>query len=297
MSTQTMQRPSQTKPGCIIPTFYLSDIDAIEQRSSTGWLLKWRIGVPNSDKHIWVKTPGYIMDWGGEPYAEVLASAVCKDFGLKNYTIYYPCIVDYKGIRLLSCYSYDFCEANNEKLITCLKILELSKAETRHVYIDKYKDILQIFKEFTGLNIQHHLEDMLFLDYMICNFDRGFHNFGFLINRQLHYREAPIFDNGNSFNLPFLRGGEYDRNFIHVNGDMALPFHDTFENQLKLIRGNRVYKADFKNTIRVLRWFMLNSSDDFNRIGVVNTIPMDCYEHITSMLSQNYTYYKQLFKV
>ena len=296
MTTQVIQQTIQSKPRYKIPTFKLSDNNAIYNRSNMGWLLKWRIKTQNN-KHLWIKAPGYLTDWGGESYAEVLASAMCMDLGIKNFVRYSPCVVIYNGVRLLSCYSFDFCEKNHEKLITCLDVLNFNNVETNYLNINDYEGMLQYIKRFTGLKMRHHFEDMLFLDFMIYNFDRGLRNFGFLVNKQCRYREAPIFDSGNSFGLPTFECGVFDREYININGGVARPFYNTFEEQLKLIRSNRVYRTDFKYTKNVLKWFMWNSSEIHNRLCVENYMLENCFIYITSMLEQNYLYYKRLFNI
>lgn len=281
-----------------IPTFRLDDSSALNQRSSGGWLLKWRIQDSSRDRHIWVKSPGYIMDWGGESYAEIIASSVCKDFKIDNYTRYYPCIVDYNNQRLLSCYSYDFCEPAESIFLSYLKLFTSLKIETLWLEIKDYKSILQTVYEVTGFNIQKHFEDMLFLDYMICNYDRGWHNMGFIINRgEKKFEVAPIFDNGNSLDLVFFWEGKFDREELHGDGKLALPFNTTFENQLLLIRKSRVYRTDFSNTRRTLEYLMANFSEENNKHNVLNPLTKGNLIHITSMLQENYKHYKKLFSI
>lgn len=292
---QQAQKDIRTKSA--IPVFRLSDKNAIEERSSTGWLLKWRIPVPNSNRHIWVKAPGFIVEWGGESYAEILTSAVCKDFKYDNYITYYPCIVIYNSIRLFCCYSYDFCEENNERLLSYSKLFQTKSVQLGVVGIADYKKVLHIINKCTGLNVQKQFEDILFLDYLVNNLDRGFHNFGVLIKQGGYCREAPIFDNGNSFNLPSFENGQYERRYRYSRGETALPFRETFEDQLNLIRRSRVYRTDFLETRKALKWLMENASEKSNKLDVINNIPLGCFQYIAGMLKQNYQYYKVLFNI
>lgn len=276
-----------------MPVFVLHNDDMVDTNNG-GWLQKWKLPMPNG-RNVWIKLPGEIVNWMGESYAEVLASAICKDFDLYQYTTYYPCIGIYNDQRILACYSYDFCEQNNEKLVTIEKLHNIYNKNSDSFGTEHYRPLLQFIKQKTNCNIQHQLEDMMFLDYLICNFDRSYNNFGLLVKKANNnqYRLAPIFDSGSSFNLCKAGYGEFYRETRYTDGQLPHPFKVTFEEQLKLIRPNRRYTSDFEQFKKVLTWFIMNCSEKNNKYNVVNALSKDRLKHITSMVRKNYGEYKR----
>lgn len=272
-------------------TYKLSRENAISERASNGWLLKWRIQHPDRpNRYIWIKTPGNIMYWGGEAYAEILASKVCLDFNLKNSLMYKPCIVELEGTKILCCESNDFTR-DEEVFVNMLKLFQLSGKETDFKDKEGFKKYLKTVEELTGLDTRSHLEDMLFLDYLICNYDRNIWNIGIIMDPAGGVREAPIFDSGNSFDLSFFEEDEFFREGLNSNGSIARPFCYTFDEQIELIRPSRVYKSDFTYTKRNIQWMKETLSKQNNKYGVANPIPEGSFTRIETMLEKNYKHW------
>ena len=276
--------------------FNLDRSNAIEARSSTGWLLKWRLPNPkNPKKYIWVKTPGNIVYWDGISYAEVLASMVCKDLNIKNYVVYRPCIVNLKDEeRILCCESDDFCH-EDEIFVSIAKLLQLNDINDKYDIADdssEYKRFLKDVYRLTGLNYRVHMEDMMFLDYMICNYDRNLWNLGIICDPVGGMRMAPIFDSGDSFHLDKFEDDTYSRSNRLCTYKSVRPFIRSFDEQVKLIRPERVYETNFQHTFQVLDWLSQNFTESHNVYDVNNPLSDGCINYIKSMLTINYEYYQ-----
>lgn len=271
--TQQPQQPKQPKqpqqaPSSPIKVYRLSRRSAMADRASNGWLLKWK------QNNTWIKTPGFIIEWTGESYAEILASEVCKDFNIKNALEYRPCIAitededpNLPKVAILSCESTNFTRGD-ELFISMQKYLSMvdpsiineidqgSVASGQEPPVSAYgspnsyglqgtkaayEHYLERLKDLTGLNLRTHTEDMLFLDFLICNYDRNLWNLGIITDPNGGYREAPIFDNGNSLGLCRFEEGEFYRESLHTDGQIAHPFCYRFDQQLDLIRSGKVY--------------------------------------------------------
>lgn len=273
-----------------IPEYTLDRSESIKERASTGWLLKWKVG------NLWIKAPGNLIYWMGEGYAEIIASQVCKDLGIKNYVTYRPCVINTTDeqedtVRLLGCESTDFLRADeifvsSQKLFSLLRpevVTELNSTSGQEAYI-KYIDTI---KDLTNLDTQEHLDNMLMLDFLICNFDRNFWNMGVIANPNGNYRLAPIFDNGSSLGLDRFEGGEFYREQLTYR--QARPFSSSFEKQLELVTG-RKYKIALESTFNTIETLRERCSKHSNVYEILNTIPDDSYEYIVTMLNKNREY-------
>lgn len=299
LTSQTSQT-NQTNLGIMttepFDMFNLDRSNAIEARSSTGWLLKWRLPNPkNPKKYIWVKTPGNIVRWDGTSYAEILASMVCWDLNIRNFLVYRPCIVNLKDeTRILCCESDDFCH-EDEIFVSITKLLKLNDMKDMYDLADdssEYKRFLKDMSSLTGLNFRTHMEDMMFLDYLICNFDRNLWNLGILCDPVGGMRLAPIFDSGDSFHLERFEDGVYNRSNKFSPGKYARPFIKFFDEQVKLIRPERVYETNFQHTFKALDWLSQNFTESHNVYDVDNALSDGCINYIKSMLTTNYEYYQ-----
>lgn len=168
-----------------------NDSDAINYMSpdtaSDGWLKKkWRI--VDGDRVLFKAGSGSYQQ---EPYNEVLATAIMKRLGI-------PC-VEY-SLTLIGDKPYsackDFITADTE-LVTAHNIIKSVKKPNDKSLYEHYIDCC---KELGIADIQHNINQMLTLDYIIVNEDRHLNNFGLIRNAEtLEYiSAAPIYDNGTS---------------------------------------------------------------------------------------------------
>lgn len=96
---------------------------------------------------------------------------------------------------------------------------------------NNYTHYVKLCKEFGLKDIEHDLDQMLVLDYIIANEDRHFNNFGIVRNADtLEWTgAAPIFDSGTSLGrdkLPHRLGTDIK----------CMPFRTSHEKQLELVK-------------------------------------------------------------
>ncbi len=129
-----------------------------------------------------------------EPFNEHIASKICECLNVISY-------VDYKIVRdgdkyLSSCENFI---TTDTELVTASSIMQvLSPVTTK--YANKYEFLLQCCKQFDIPEVKETLDVMLTVDYLICNSDRHYGNFGFIrdVNTLQFTGVAPIYDNGTS---------------------------------------------------------------------------------------------------
>lgn len=129
-----------------------------------------------------------------EPFNEHIASKIFECLNVIPY-------VDYKIVRdgdkyLSSCENFI---TTDTELVTASSIMQvLSPVTTK--YANKYEFLLQCCKQFNIPKVKETLDVMLTVDYLICNSDRHYGNFGFIrdVNTLQFVGVAPIYDNGTS---------------------------------------------------------------------------------------------------
>lgn len=201
-----------------------SDSDDINYMSpdsaSDGWLKKkWRI--VDGDRVLFKAGSGSYQQ---EPYNEVLATSIMKRLGID--------CAEYK-LTLIGDKPYSACKdfvTSETELVTAHNILKSVKKPNNKSVYEHYIDCC---KELGITNIQHGLNQMLTLDFIIVNEDRHLNNFGLIRNAEtLEYISvAPIYDNGTSmwFNTATksIKAGARDIG--------SKPFKTNHADQIKLV--------------------------------------------------------------
>ncbi len=157
-----------------------------------------------------------------EPFNEHIVS---KIFELLDVVPY----VNYKIVRdgdryLSSCKNFI---TTDTELVTAANMMQtLSAVTTKHN--DKYDFILQCCKQFNIPKVKETLDVMLAVDYLICNSDRHYGNFGFIrdVNTLEFVGVAPIYDNGTSL---WNKDSQVGKNFE------AKAFTNNHDDNAKLI--------------------------------------------------------------
>ena len=240
--------------------------DAIEQRSSTGWLLKWNLG----DK--WIKSPGFIGDiilW--DSYSEILAYNVAVDIGIKRHLVYKPCIITIDNkIKVIGCESKNFNKQGYNE-VTLQKLYELGYFSDNK---ELYDSIVYNVKDQLNLDIRTLLEDIIVLDSVILNGDRKLWNISILVNNNGRAIEAPIYDSGSSLGLNTYKSGIFytENTYMDVVGFKSHPFYDTFEEQLKLVRKNRKYRNNLSRTLGLIEQLRTICKKENNIFNIRNTL-------------------------
>jgi len=188
--------------------------------ASDGWLRKkWKI--VDGDRVLFKAGSG---SYNQEPYNEVLATSIMKRLGI-------PC-AEY-SLTFIDGKPYSACKdfiTNETELIPTHNIL---KAEKKPNNKSLYEHYIDSCKQRGIFDIEHMMNKMLTLDFIIVNEDRHFNNFGLIRNAEtLEYLcAAPLYDNGTSmwFNTATqnIRAG--------ANGIESKPFKTTHWEQLNLV--------------------------------------------------------------
>ena len=101
----------------------------------------------------------------------------------------------------------------------------------RYDNVHDYEEYIKILEEHGIIDARVKLENMYILDYIIMNEDRHLNNFGIIrdVNTGKWLDVAPIFDNGQSLNLPYYNDDE-----IIISGEGRFFYNvDKFDNIIK----------------------------------------------------------------
>ncbi len=161
-----------------------------------------------------------------QPFNEVLAATICEALGFNHV----PYTLDtYKGTIVSKCP----CFINKDtEFITAYQILrnninEEDKDNAYEIYIKLLED--------KGLkNAREKLENMYILDFLIMNEDRHLNNFGIIrdVNTLKWLDVAPIFDNGQSLNLPYYSDDE-----VIISGEGRFFYNvEKFDKIIKVVK-------------------------------------------------------------
>lgn len=195
--------------------------------TSDGWLRKkWTIA---GGKRVLLKagSAGYQQ----EPLNEVLANIICRRLKIADYTKY--------DLQYTEDYAFSVCEnfiTEDTELAMAKMVMEVQKQRGN---ISDYQHYVNCCDSL-GLNVIPALDDMLVLDFIICNQDRHYNNFGII--RNVHSlqveKAAPIFDTGTS---AFVNAADVRIGNKAVN--KSKPFRKYHEEQIQLV--SDIEKYDF----------------------------------------------------
>ena len=156
-----------------------------------------------------------------QPFNEVIASAIMERLGIPH--------VSY-SLAWIDNMPYSVCEnfvTPDTDLVSAWRVI-CSQPKANHE--NEYMQYVRLCKEFGIAEIEHYLDMMLVLDYIIANEDRHFGNFGLIRNAETleWISPAPIFDSGTSLGYNRLN------NYI-FKIENCKPFKKTHGEQLKLV--------------------------------------------------------------
>lgn len=190
--------------------------------TSDGWLKKkWAIV---DGQRVLIKGGSGV--YTQEPYNEVVTTAICRRLNIPH--------VAYSLTQMEETV-YSVCPnmtADNQDLVSAYAIYSTREEQNS---LSAYDDFLQRCEALGIPNARHDLTKMLLVDFLICNTDRHFGNFGAIRNAvTLEWQGmAPIFDSGTSMWQDVLTSN------IRARADVkAKPFCTTHLAQLQLIAGD-----------------------------------------------------------
>lgn len=155
------------------------------------WIIK-------NDKRVLIK--GGYKNEILQPFNEVLASMVCECLGF-DHVKYELDIVKDKVVSKCECFIN-----KDTELIPAYQILHETIKEENNAY----EEYIKILENHGIKKVREKLENMYILDFLIMNEDRHLNNFGIIRNvNTLEWIDiAPIFDNGQSLNVPYYNEDE-----------------------------------------------------------------------------------------
>ena len=182
---------------------------------------------------------------GNEPYSEYYASQVAEKLGINA--------VKY-GLSLWKGELCSTCELFTSKDYSYVPVGRIVTTGGMKAVTDYYKQL--------GDEYVEALNDMIVLDAIICNTDRHFGNFGFLVDNKTNeiVAPAPLFDHGNSL---FNYAGEdalVSNHTLNEYVDTLLPcVYDDFIGTAK-----EVLTAKHREGLRHLLSFKFNKHSRYN---------------------------------
>ena len=200
--------------GCMKNKFDLSSPDV----TTDGVLRKrWKI---IDERRCLIK--GGDFPYHQEPFNEVIASEMMSILGVRH--VGYGLIRD-EG-HIYSCCG-DMVDTHME-LIPASRVCMASKKPNERSWFDHY---LAVCKDH-GLDVRDDIERMIIVDYIICNRDRHFNNFGIIRDSDSlsWIMTAPVFDSGSSLGSN-IGTDVFDHGFF----EECKLFAKNFNEQMKLI--------------------------------------------------------------
>lgn len=161
-----------------------------------------------------------------QPFNEVLASMICSRLGF-NYIEYKIDIIKEKPVSKCAC----FIDKDTE-FITAYQILNNNLKEKDRD--NAYEFYIKLLEDKGIDNARTKMENMYILDFLIMNEDRHLNNFGIIrdVNTLKWLDVAPIFDNGQSLNLPY-----YNENEAIIAGEGRLFYNvESFDNIIHIVK-------------------------------------------------------------
>ena len=183
-------------------------------------------------KKAWIIEDGtrYLLKGGYkneilQPFNEVLASMICDRLGFDHVTY---TLDTYKDMVVSKCP----CFINKDtELVTAYQIRNNMK---RHDNTLDYEDYIKELESHGIEKAREKLENMYILDFLIMNEDRHLNNFGIIrdVNTLKWLDICPIFDNGQSLNIPY-----YDEDEVIISGHGRLFYEvKPFDEIIKIVK-------------------------------------------------------------
>lgn len=158
-----------------------------------------------------------------QPFNEVIASMIAQRLGIPHAA--YSLLWD-DGVPFSVC--EDFITPDTE-LVSAWRVMQIAKKDNN---TSVYRHYLNCCETLGIPNMEHAIDQMIVLDYLIANEDRHQNNFGLIrdANSLKWIGAAPIFDSGSSLGYDKLPA-----QILSHNGIECKPFKKTHEEQVKLV--------------------------------------------------------------
>lgn len=201
---------------------YVNNADFNSPDNTSDGIMKKKWKIINGKRCLLKSGTGSVQQ---EAFNEVIANEVCRALNIQNYVKYKLELTPENAISI----SENFINENTE-LVSAYYVMQTKQRSNSTSYYDHY---LNCCSEL-GLNVRSQIDSQIILDYLICNSDRHFGNFGIIRNiESLSFtKSAPIFDNGTS--LFCNKTVTYMNNF-DLEKCQSKPFKRYHDEQIKLV--------------------------------------------------------------
>lgn len=212
---------------------------------------RWHIN--NNNERVLIKTDNK----GEKCVNELLASSFAEQIGLP-YTDYILGIEDGKFICSSKCFT-----SENTEIIHAMDLLyEFGLPEIYKKTDYYYNYVIDLFEKMGVQNVREFIDKMLSIDYVMCQTDRHYNNFGILRNIDTEACiMAPLYDSGDA-----CRNADLTQ-FMDVNSDvLGKPFGpngQVYQNEQFTNVKSRLF-IDEETVNKVVPSYI----DNLNRIGV-----------------------------
>ena len=182
---------------------------------------------------------------GNEPYSEFYAAQIAKQMGLNHvpYTL-----GKWKGIIC------SVCELFTSKEYSYIPVGRLVTSGGFEAVIEFYRNL--------GDRFYNEFVDMIVFDAVVCNTDRHYGNFGFLVDNETNQiaAPAPLFDHGNAlFNLAGMACWMDEKELEEYIAALQPAVYDDFIGTAKELMGERQ-----REQLRHLLTFQINPHHTYN---------------------------------
>ena len=182
---------------------------------------------------------------GNEPYSEFYAAQIAKQMGLNHvpYTL-----GKWKGIIC------SVCELFTSKEYSYIPVGRFVTSGGFEAAIEYYRNL--------GDRFYNEFVDMIVFDAVVCNTDRHYGNFGFLVDNETNQiaAPAPLFDHGNAlFNLAGMACWMDEKELEEYIAALQPAVYDDFIGTAKELMGERQ-----REQLRHLLTFQINPHHTYN---------------------------------
>ena len=182
---------------------------------------------------------------GNEPYSEFYAAQIAKQMGLHHvpYTL-----GKWKGIIC------SVCELFTSKEYSYIPV-------GRFVTSGGFEAVIEFYRNL-GDRFYNEFVDMIVFDAVVCNTDRHYGNFGFLVDNETNQiaAPAPLFDHGNAlFNLAGMACWMDEKELEEYIAALQPAVYDDFIGTAKELMGERQ-----REQLRHLLTFQINPHHTYN---------------------------------
>ncbi len=182
---------------------------------------------------------------GNEPYSEFYAAQIARALGIN--AVSYN-LSKWKGSLCSTC-----------PLFTCK---DYSFMPVGRIVTEGGMDAVRAYYEALGQEFVNALDDMIVLEAVICNTDRHFGNFGFLVHNETNTKSAPapLFDHGNSlFNFASEQDMETKKSFRQYIDTLQPCVYDNF-----ILSAKAVLRNEHREKLRHMLNFRFTRHSRYN---------------------------------